>query len=308
MALLTIVGTPQWSEVAAPVDGTKIVAVSPTSPPPADEGPIRPSLQALTDRSEYAKAGVDLAVAALGPLAGTIQRPTFWRADSNQIVLGAFLALIPDASQQPTGLRVLNSTQGETLLPSDIEPTANDFAANQWYYVYARWSNGQFRIKLRTDPPDEARRFRLAAATDVYLGVAFRTDGSSDPITGLAGASGRFLYDDQQTIATGTATTWTELDLSSRVAPTARHLLLRCDLSSTATGPRTLSVRASGTAAVAGHTITIPPACLIDVAPVYTPGRGQASFHLRRGLDGKIDFQHDAASVTTTFKVVGFEE
>ncbi len=53
MALTTLTAAPSFDAVRAPNNGTKVVAVSASDPPPNDEGPIRPSLQALVNRDEF---------------------------------------------------------------------------------------------------------------------------------------------------------------------------------------------------------------------------------------------------------------
>lgn len=63
MALTTLTGTATFDAVRAPNNGTKIVAVSVTDPPPADDGPVRPSLQALTNRDEFLKVWRDAMIA-----------------------------------------------------------------------------------------------------------------------------------------------------------------------------------------------------------------------------------------------------
>jgi len=53
MALTTLTPTAQWDDVKVPNNGTKMVAVSATDPPPNDEGPVRQAFQQLVNRTKW---------------------------------------------------------------------------------------------------------------------------------------------------------------------------------------------------------------------------------------------------------------
>lgn len=53
MALTTLVPVASYDDVRVPNNGTKVVAVSATDPPPNDEGPVRPAFQALANRIKW---------------------------------------------------------------------------------------------------------------------------------------------------------------------------------------------------------------------------------------------------------------
>jgi len=53
MALTTLTPVSQWDDVKVPNNGTKMVAVSATDPPPNDEGPVRQAFQQLVNRTKW---------------------------------------------------------------------------------------------------------------------------------------------------------------------------------------------------------------------------------------------------------------
>lgn len=53
MALTTLTPVAQWDDVKVPNNGTKMVAVSATDPPPNDEGPVRQAFQQLVNRTKW---------------------------------------------------------------------------------------------------------------------------------------------------------------------------------------------------------------------------------------------------------------
>ena len=53
MALTTLTPVATWDDVKVPDNGTKMVAVSATDPPPNDEGPVRQAFQQLANRGKW---------------------------------------------------------------------------------------------------------------------------------------------------------------------------------------------------------------------------------------------------------------
>lgn len=161
----------------------------------------------------------------------------------NALVEGTFLgAWEVFANVEPGSMKIavsaLDALAAGNLLGAAGTPTAvtgTGLTNNKWYFLYGYVDTGVIKLELTTTVPDTARVFKSGDTSRVYLGSA-RSDGAGAlfPFRAVRRAS-RYRVSatssgNLQMLSSGSATTFTDVDLSTRVPPTARYVSLRAIL------------------------------------------------------------------------------
>lgn len=181
MALTTLTAAPSFDAVRAPNNGTKVVAVSASDPPPNDEGPLRPALQALVNRDEFnrvesaaieagARTFAALKIDGVGGQSVALTAGTFYVSGTTQMVgnveIGGTLEVI-GTSASVRKLLIVNDSGGTAVpygtVTRDLTPfgaagVASDgtliFHANiAAHPVSPKPATGRYKFVLQTCPP-----------------------------------------------------------------------------------------------------------------------------------------------------------
>lgn len=134
MALTTLTPVAQWDDVKVPDNGTKMVAVSATDPPPNDEGPVRQAFQQLVNRTKWIRDKIldgtrsFKALVIDGTGDQTVAPPAGSLSVSGGAIFGGSIGAVGPVS-------VTAGTDLTTIYPSAIAWTGTTAAANPAHTV-----------------------------------------------------------------------------------------------------------------------------------------------------------------------------
>lgn len=201
----------------------------------------------------------------------------------------------------------------ETQLTTASHFGGGTLANSTAYYVYAYVSAGALALQISTDAPGSDGIWKTSAVgTHRYL-FSFVTDSSGVPIAMHRTGSGRTLYyvsgagmTTVRVLNAGTATSFTNVDLSALVPATARVVLLHaiCTNSST-TAHGQLQIRTDGE--TAGYLEQG-----VGVADASNDFRGTHDFTIEASSSRIVEYRRESAagyaSITVSLYVLGYEE
>lgn len=156
-----------------------------------------------------------------------------------------------------TGTAIIAAT---TIGLAEVEGAPVSLSADSWYYVYVIQTAGAEGYLISTNGPDASNHYSSATLDHRYLG-SFRTVTGGDPLPmrakysdgrgfvryNLSGMNaGGAAGDRCEVLTAGTATSWTDVDLSDFVPPNSRlvHIRFRCSNSNAVN--QSLQVRTKG--------------------------------------------------------------
>ena len=272
-----------WPSVVVPVDGEEIVASS-TDPVPAGEGPVTPAFQALTDRDEWLKWFVD----NYKP-----RRPYLGCQDGSILLLGP-----TDPYVFGDGTRITRSTATSFQAATYLEG-GGSLANSTWYYLYVRVFNNAVNYEVSTTEPDAALHYKSGDTSRCYAGP-FRTDGSGSILPfHSVGGDWRYVENATVVLSSGSATSWTDVDCSAYVPPTARMGHFSALMGNAASTNRFAYLRPKGTSVTYGRQLAGPGTSGINSSDSFS-----------YGLPSTLTLQYkvDNASLSVTLAMDGFTE
>lgn len=287
-----------WPSVVVPVDGEEIVASS-TDPVPAGEGPVTPAFQAMTDQLNYLSLFL-----ASGLCGGVRLGSLFCTGADDTISVGAWGVYFVPGSMDSALIGAATSFSASAKVDGGVLGT------DTWYYIYAYLNAGSLDYEVSQTGPVTSLAHKTGAPTYCYIG-AFRTGSTSLP-RAMTMSRGRYRwhhtslnsFEPAASLQGGTATTWTDLNLTSQAPPRAKVATLDVLLISASGSAYYTQLRYKGQGAspgtVAGR--------IFHAGGVA--GRVQDSGDIALASDGLrlIQYQNSDANLATTISVVGWEE
>ena len=200
----------------------------------------------------------------------------------------------------------LVETTTNTVLDSTNIEGGGAFSANLWYYVYVSVVNGAFVFEISLTGPDVHRRFKTGDATKIYLGTV-RAAMAGALLPGRQ-AGNRFRYDISNTVLNGgTDTTWTGVDCSAFIPPTAALATLTVQYLNNTTTSKIAYLRVTG-AAAAALTLQCQSRYLVDLGGTTSSVINTTSTEIALDVGRSFDYEVGSASSFLTIWVNGYIE